>query len=309
MEDVPFLRTIFDVNIPEDIDDEGVLWGIREMRKTNPELYMAAAEQCRLLKNIYRGIGKEKPGSLSEKSASSIFSLLSEQNERKKHDEVIYKLKLTIVPPSRYDQFSDLKIGLYVCKMLKNGNPSKGKELFRSRSLPDRFKKLAPFLQERSSGYYYNSSGMDELSFRTAPDFFVSILISEDIIYEEKSDLPVTIDQHYRFSSKIEKEGTSYRILGVLTGKDGKETGTTGMTLMLSVDPHTYALYESKKKRLMFFRTEESASWVRAIFAESLLLTEQDKIDHEQTPEFEKLIRAVKNPEVLGIEMQKISPK
>jgi hypothetical protein len=78
--------------------------------------------------------------------------------------------------------------------MLKNGNPSKGKEMFRSRNLPDRFKKLAPFLPERNSGYYYSSSVMEDLSFRTAPDFFLSIITAEEVIYEEKSDALLNID-------------------------------------------------------------------------------------------------------------------
>jgi hypothetical protein len=91
-------------------------------------------------------------------------------------------------------------------------------------------------------------------------------------------------------------------------GNDGKRTEITGMILISSVDPHQYGLYSSRKKKLIFFRTDESVSWVRAIFSDTMILTEKDKREHEHTQEFEKLIRAVHNPEALGIQIHTSLP-
>lgn len=239
----------------------------------------------------------EKPGWLisdyhsnpyKNNNKSQSLSILNKISEKynKKDEENLYKIKLNFIH-FEYDK-NEISLRLYKSKIQKNWKMSAGKMIYLndSYSIPQKYKKLVPFLEEKSN---YRSYSRESLTFSKAPELFMSIIFWETELYDTDNNLLIINKTIFDLKIKLEKNKEwKYKIILLLVSES--DIIKFNWYNIYGSDDSDYLACLTSDKFLFFFKTSLSIDFIQDLSSGDVILTKDELEDFKKSKKFSLLI-------------------
>ncbi|MDQ7009061.1 MAG: DEAD/DEAH box helicase [Candidatus Gracilibacteria bacterium] len=272
--------------------------------------FLSREDEYTLEKDIKKNIIKKE-------NKLDIFSKLQKSSVEleKKEEEDLFKIKLDFIEDGYSNKKTfDIKIGVYKCKILKNGKLSAGtrikKNALQYSDIPKNIQKLILFLDEAGN---YRNQGSPGISFLDNSEYFSQNLFEFDKVFNSDNNKILNIDKNIydlKISVKQKKDNIGeikYEIKLILNTKNG-EVFFKNFKIIGEDNNKNYACLRINSD-LLFFKSDLGIDFISELNSGDLVLNKEEFEQLQSSKYFDNIIKHSYKVEDLGIEKKVGIPK